>query len=142
MGTDSDYSRRTVGYIRPLIEDIIANADLAIEGKGGVAANLRFGHDYYLLSLLGGINFNESRSDLDITNIEKFGEMWRGYRVITMASNLQMVFYRNAKGGDVLVRFLHNENDVTLPIKSDLAPFYKWDDVKAYLLARLAYLEK
>ena len=142
LGTHSDYSRRMVGYIRPLVEDIIYYADLAIEGKSGVATNLRFGHDYYLLSLLGGFNFNESRSDLDITNIEKFGEMWRGYKVITKASNLQMVFYRSKKSDEVLVRFLHNENDVTLPIESATAPFYKWSDVKAYLLARLAYLEK
>ena len=131
-----------MSHIRPLVEDIITYADLAVEGKNSASANLRFGHDYYLLALLGGISFNEMRSDLDISDIEKFGEVWRGYRYITMASNLQMVMYRSNKSDEVIVRFLHNENDVTLPIESDMAPFYKWSDVRAYLLGRLEYLSK
>lgn len=142
VGTQTDFQRSVLSHIRPLVEDIITYADLAVEGKNSASANLRFGHDYYLLALLGGISFNEMKSDLDISDIEKFGEVWRGYRYITMASNLQMVMYRSNKSDEVIVRFLHNENDVTLPIESDMAPFYKWSDVRAYLLGRLEYLSK
>ncbi|MBR3677634.1 MAG: histidine-type phosphatase [Alistipes sp.] len=142
MSTHSEFCRHLLSHTRPLVEDIIAYADSAIEGKNSAVANLRFGHDYYLLALLGAISFNECRSDIDVRDVAKFGEEWRGYRMITMASNLQMVLYRSKKSEDVLVRFLHNENDVTLPIESETAPFYKWNDVKTYLLARLAYLEK
>ena len=142
MGASSDYSRRILRNIRPLVEDIVNCADQAIAGKNSAVANLRFGHDYYLLALMGGLNYNEYRSDLDISNIEKFGEVWRGYKAITLASNFQMVLYRSKKSDDILVRFLHNEDDVTLPIASDMAPFYKWEDAKSYMFGRLEYLAK
>ena len=135
-------SRKVLASTRPLVEDIINNADLAIEGKNSAVANLRFGHDYFLLSLLGVISFNEYSAEIDISDIDAFNNKWRGFRAISMASNLQMILYRNKKGGDILVRFLHNENDVTLPIESDKAPFYKWSDVKQYMLGRLEYLAK
>ena len=135
-------SRKVLASTRPLVEDIINNADLAIEGKNSAVANLRFGHDYFLLSLLGVISFNEYSAEIDISDIDAFNNKWRGFRAISMASNLQMILYRNKKGGDILVRFLHNENDVTLPIESDKAPFYKWSDVKQYMLGRLEFLAK
>jgi hypothetical protein len=59
-----------------------------------------------------------------------------------MASNMQFVFYLSEKSSDILVRILHNENDVTLPIESATAPFYKWEDVKNYLNARTAAFKK
>ena len=44
-----------------------------------------------------------------------------------MGANLQLVLYRN-KAGEVLVRSLLNEKDVTLPIECETAPFYPWDE--------------
>lgn len=142
MAANSPYTRKLLSYTRPLVEDIIKYADLAIEGKNSAAANLRFGHDYYLLALMGVISFNEYSSNIDISDIDRFSNEWRGYRAVSKASNLQMIFYRSKKSEDVLVRFLHNEDDVTLPIESATAPFYKWGDVKAYLLGRLEHLAK
>jgi len=78
-------------------------------------ATLRFGHDtslYRLLSLLG-LYADERRMDV----------------IIPMAANLQMVFYKNDKGS-VLVKFLHNEREVRLPIPSKYAPYYEWEEVK------------
>jgi len=49
--------------------------------------------------------------------------------IIPMAANLQMVFYKNDKGS-VLVKFLHNEREVRLPIPSKYAPYYEWEEVK------------
>ncbi|MBR2326167.1 MAG: hypothetical protein IKA49_02265 [Alistipes sp.] len=142
VSSATPFSRKVLSCTRPLVEDIIKYADLAIEGKNEAVANLRFGHDYFLLALLGVISFNEYSAELDVTDIDRFNDVWRGFRTISMASNLQMVMYRSKKSDDVLVRFLHNENDVTLPIKGDKAPFYKWGDVKSYLLGRLDYLSK
>jgi hypothetical protein len=48
-----------------------------------------------------------------------------------MGANVQLIFFRNRKG-DVLVKVLHNEEEVGLPIPSETAPYYKWDDVKAF----------
>ena len=124
------------------VKDIIKHADLAIEGKNSAVANFRFGHDYYLLGLFSMIGFNECSGDADISNIAKLGDVWPSYRVVTMASNLQFVFYRSKKNPDVLVRILENENDVTLPIESATAPFYKWDDVRKYLNDRIELFTK
>ena len=62
--------------------------------------------------------------------------MWKSYRCVSMASNLQFVFYKSKKCSDILVRILENENDITLPLESATAPFYKWEDVKKYLSER------
>ena len=56
-----------------------------------------------------------------------------------MATNLQFVFYRNQKKpNDVLVKVLLNEDEATLPIKSDVAPYYHWKDFKDYCMKILA----
>jgi hypothetical protein len=125
-----------------LVDDIIKYADLAIEGKNSSTADLRFGHDYYLLGLLATANFNEIRMDCDYKDVDKLAEEWRGHQFMTMASNMQFVFYRSKKSSDILVRILHNENDMTLPINSVEGPFYKWEDVKKYLNERVASFKK
>jgi hypothetical protein len=125
-----------------LVDDIISGADQAIEGKNSASADLRFGHDYYLLGLFAVMNCNEIRTDLDVSNVEKLGEAWKSYRYLSMASNLQFVFYRSKKSSDVLVRILENENDITLPIQSVEGPFYKWSDVRSYLSNRVSSFKK
>ncbi len=55
-----------------------------------------------------------------------------------MGGNLQLVFYRsNPQDEDVLVQVLLNENEATLPIKTDDAPYYHWNDVRDYYLKML-----
>ena len=135
-GTNLPDSKKYFATMHYLIDDFVKYADLAIEGKNSAAADLRFGHDYFLLGVLAMANFNEMRMDQDYSNVDKLAEQWRAYQFITMASNIQFVFYRSKKSSDVLVRILHNENDVTLPIESATAPFYKWEDVKKHLITR------
>lgn len=99
-----------------LWRNIVESADSAI-AKGAPAATLRFGHDtslYRLLSFLG-LYANERRMDV----------------IIPMGANLQMVFYRNDKGS-VLVKVLHNEREVLLPVESSTAPYYDWSAVKRF----------
>ena len=48
-----------------------------------------------------------------------------------MGANLQLIFFKN-KQGEVIVKLLHNENEVKLPIDSPIAPYYKWETVKAF----------
>ena len=47
---------------------------------------------------------------------------------------MQIVFYKKkAKtDGDILVKFLLNEQEVHVPVETDSFPYYKWDDVRAY----------
>ena len=112
----------------PLLRNILESADAAIR-KGTPAADLRFGHDTHLIRLLALMQV-EGCSNQE-TDMEKFHLAWQDYRVSPMGANLQLVFYRNKKN-DVLVKFLLNENEVTLPIKSEKAPYYSWEEVKTF----------
>ena len=49
-----------------------------------------------------------------------------------MACNLQFVFYRKAGSEDIIFKILDNEDEATLPIKTDIAPYYHWNDFKDY----------
>ena len=135
-------SKRYFAPMYHLVDDIINRADRAIEGKNSASADLRFGHDYYLLGMIAVMNANEIPSELDISSIEQLGETWKSYRVVSMASNLQFVFYRSKKCSDILVRVLENENDITFPIKSVEGPFYKWEDLRKYLNDRAQSFRK
>ena len=56
-----------------------------------------------------------------------------------MAANIQIVFFENKKG-DILVKFLHNEKEVHVAVKTDMWPYYHWNDVREYYLERLSKL--
>lgn len=48
------------------------------------------------------------------------------------------MFYRRSRNDkDVLVKVLLNENEATLPVKTDCAPYYRWSDFKKYYLDKL-----
>ena len=50
-----------------------------------------------------------------------------------MASNLQIIFYRN-KSNDVIVKFLYQEQETRLRgLEPFYGPYYKWETVKANL---------
>ena len=48
-----------------------------------------------------------------------------------MGGNLQLIFFKD-KYNDVIVKFLLNEREVSVPVSTDMAPFYRWDDVKTF----------
>ena len=80
----------------------------------------------------------------DLNQLEPNG--WVNYRIVPMASNLQFIFYRHSEqdsADDVLFKVLLNENEATLPLPTDQAPYYKWSDFRSYCLKKLeAYEEK
>ena len=56
-----------------------------------------------------------------------------------MAGNVQMIFFRNKKNhDDILVKFMLNERETSIPLETDSYPFYKWSDVRAYFMNILA----
>ena len=122
---------------RNLLRKMIAEADscIALPRPG---ATLRFGHETIVLPLtcLLGLNgFDQQVTDLE----ELEGRGWINYKVFPMAANLQFIFYRkNPQDEDVLVKVLLNENEATLPIASDCAPYYHWKDFKDFYLKKLA----
>ena len=43
-----------------------------------------------------------------------------------------MIFYRKKGSNDILVRVMHNEEEVLFDIESKSAPYYRWEDLKQY----------
>lgn len=114
---------------KPSVDDIVAKADEAIAG-GEYAADLRFGHDYPLLALASYLGVEGVGERLAADEI---CDKWLGFWEIPMASNLQMIFYRNKKG-DVLVKFLYQEKELLLRgLEPVTGPYYRWEDVKSNL---------
>ncbi len=119
--------------IRPLLKDFLDKADAALE-KDIPGADLRFGHDSYLISLCALIGVDGYvRQETDPLKVI---DTFQDFRVAPMAGNLQLVFFRNREG-DVLVKFLHNEVETFIPIGTDIYPFYHWDDVRAFFVSKL-----
>ena len=112
-----------------LLDNFIETADTVIASKRN-AVSLRYGHDTNLapLAALMGINqLTEATSDW-----QKIADTYRTYRIIPMCGNVQLIFYCKAGSEDILVKLLLNEREVTLPVKTDKAPYYHWKDVRRY----------
>lgn len=112
----------------PLLRNIVEGCDAAVSGKGD-AVTLRFGHDGNIIPLasimrLKGCDSNES-------DLFKVDQQWRNYHVSPMAANIQLIMYRN-KSGDVIVKLLHNEVETSIPVQTDMAPYYHWEDVRQF----------
>ena len=55
-----------------------------------------------------------------------------------MAGNIQLIFFRNKKNpDDVLVKVMLNERETSMPVETDLFPFYHWNDVRTFLLKEI-----
>ena len=113
--------------IRDSIQSI---ADRVIR-DGSPALTLRFSHDSSVLPLTYLLGLKEAMgATTDIEHIYKYVSV---DKLIPMAANIQLVFYRKDGSDDILVKFLLNENETTLPaVKTDMAPYYHWTDVKKY----------
>ena len=93
-----------------------ADAEAAI-ARDGVGADLRFGHDSTLFRLMTLMGLDIHGKPMD--------------ELLPMAANLQMIFYRNAKG-EVLVQLLHNERSMG---------FMTWKELKQQVNERIHYFE-
>ena len=116
-------------FARDLLRHILDDAEYAIS-TGKVQAHLRFGHDTALLPLTALMSLQGCRDQ--VTDVDSIMNYWNEYRIIPMAANMQMIFYKSKKQKDVLVKILLNEKEVDLPLKSETAPYYKWTDVKKF----------
>ena len=121
---------------KPLLRQLIADADscILLEKPG---AQLRFGHETVLLPLVCLIGINGY--DLSTDNLDELeAKGWWCSSVFPMGANLQFIFYRSSpKDRDVLVKVLLNEQEATLPIPTDCAPYYRWADFRNYCLEKL-----
>lgn len=123
----ADAGARRVPMAKSTVDDIVDKADEAI-ASGAYGADLRFGHDFPLLSLVSYLGIEGVGERYEIPEI---CDNWMGFRNIPMASNLQLIFYKN-KSGHVLVKFLYQEQERLLRGQKPYSgPYYEWEAVKA-----------
>lgn len=117
-----------------LVRNILETAREYIkEGKNG--ATLRFGHDGNIIPLTALLQLDECfayEADPD-----KLADVYADYHISPMASNLQIIFYRNPDDPEILVKFLLNENEIAISdnscLSTGLFPYYKWSEVENWL---------
>ncbi len=114
-----------------LLKKILDDADKAI-ANNSPCAHFRFGHESVLMPLACRMSINNY--DKEYSSAEELvAANWKTYHIFPMASNIQIVFYRDSPSdSDILVKILLNEAETTLPIDTDMAPYYHWNDVREY----------
>lgn len=128
-----------MSYMRPLVDDVLAKAQDAIDGRNPHIANLRFTHDSYIVPLITILGLEGCAATFG-PDIEKAATSAPLSKIVPMAANVQMQLYRN-NAGEVLVRIMLNEKDATLPIECKTAPFYPWDKFRALVEGNMTKLE-
>ena len=113
---------------KPMIAHILERADETIAERGH-GATLRFSHDSYLVPMAVCLRLDGCTGVPE--EPERCDEVFIDYHISPMCGNIQIVFFRN-RAGDVLVKFLLNENEVGIPLETDRWPYYRWEDVHAY----------
>ena len=129
-----------------LLRNIIETADTIVPVPVVAAspattpqATLRFGHEVCVMPLACLLELGQCGAQVE--DLDKLDEVWRNYRIFPMACNIQLVFYRPKKGdGDILVKALLNEREVTLPTQPVSGPYYRWADLRQYYLDKIKKL--
>ena len=121
-----------------LLKNIIETADTVRQTQ----ATLRFGHEVCVMPLACLLELGQCGAQVE--NLDTLDRVWRNYSIFPMACNIQLVFYRPKKGkkGDILVKALLNEREMTMPGKPVSGPYYRWDDLRQYYLERINNFEE
>ena len=128
-------SRPNYYAIYPLLQNFLDEADQLI-ASGGRQVRLRFGHDSVVLPFAFILGVKEAIHGTD--DMENLHNTFAIFRLIPMAGNVQLIFFRKQGSDDILVKFLMNENETSVPIATDCYPFYHWKDVSAHYRSILA----
>ena len=135
---ETPLTQNRVDYMEAnLLRNFIENADRAISSDNpNPGASLRFGHESVVLPLccLMGLN----GLDYSTTDLETLDQHWQTYKVFPMAANIQFVYFRKHGSDDILMLPLLNEREATLPVQTDVAPYYHWSDVRDYFIDKLS----
>lgn len=120
-----------------LLKNIIETTDTVTQKQ----ATLRFGHEVCVMPLACLLELGSCGAQVE--DLDTLDRVWRNYNIFPMACNVQLAFYRPKKGksGDVLVKALLNEREMSLPIATDQYPYYNWKDLRQYYLDKIARYE-
>lgn len=120
----------------PLLVDFIQTTDAAVKGNNHKDAVLRFTHAEAIspFATLLGI----PQASVSTATVYNYDKHWQASGIIPLSANIQWVLYSN--GTDYLVKVLLNEREVALPVQTSQYPYYSWEAVKTYYLAKLKML--
>lgn len=120
-----------------IVDDMIAKADARL-AEGSTGADLRFGHDHVLMTLLMIMDIDHFGTVPE--DPDEVADFFRTY-LSPMATNIQMVFYQPkcCKKGEPLVKVLLNGAETRFgDIETVSGPYYSWPALRDYLNARTA----
>ena len=127
-----------------LLKNIIETADtiVGVSKAQTPQATLRFGHEVCVMPLACLLELGQCGAVVE--NLDTLDNVWRNYRIFPMACNIQLVFYRPMKGkqGDILVKALLNEREMTLPVTPVSGPYYRWADLREYYKNKIERFEQ
>lgn len=121
---------------RALLRNMMHMGD-SVMGRTTPLMHLRFTSESAVMSLaclmdLDGFGIHTSNLD----SLEAYG--WANYRISPLGGAINMIHYHSGPDDpDVLVKVLFNDHEAKLPIPTDCAPYYHWQDVKRYYLRKL-----
>lgn len=126
-----------------LLKNIIETTDtiVGVSTAQTPQATLRFGHEVCVMPLACLLELGQCGASVE--DLDTLDNVWRNYRIFPMGSNIQLVFYRPVKGkqGDILVKALLNEREMTLPVQPVSGPYYRWTDLRQYYLNKIKEFE-
>lgn len=121
-----------------LLHNIISSVDSTLTSSTK-SINLRYGHDSALLPLIVLMEINDFGTEYN--NLEELSNKgWHDYRMVPMAANIQIIFYRKpelSSNDNVLVKILLNEEEVRLPVGHVDGPYYNWKMLREYYLRKI-----
>ena len=117
------------------VGDSISNLNIPV-------VHLRYTNSGVMLSLATLMELNDFNVRTDrLDSLEAFG--WTNYQIAPVGGRIEMIHYKRDKDDDdMLIKVLLNGREARLPIQTDCAPYYHWNDVKRHYLRKLYRYEK
>ena len=128
--TASTVSKLPADIASPLLGEIINSIDSVITGHNDAYVQLRFGHAETLMPLLSLMHLPGCYYMTD--DFSLVSRHWCNFRVVPMASNLQLILFRS-DSGRMYLRTDLNEVPVDLLVGSEEI-YVPWEKARKYLV--------
>lgn len=128
MGPSARLGDPNIASAGPLLRNIVETAERVIAGEEPLSASLRFGHDSYIIPLLGLLGVEGASARVACT--DEIAKSWSIEKVSPMGANIQFIFFRNPATEEIRVLVRHNEHEARLPLEG--GPYYPWEALKNY----------
>ena len=121
---------------RGVLRNMIHMGDSMLKRNNPVA-HIRYTNERVIMGLACLMELNNCGLETEnLDSLEHHG--WADYKIAPLGGSIVMIYYRKHKDDpNILVKVLLNGREARLPMKTDCAPYYRWNDVKRYYLRKL-----